>query len=201
MENFKNKLDTKLNELETTWNDIKKLNEFAKHTKVNLFLDIEATIKKELMEANEDKIISYKKQFADFIKDYSLTLDAKKDIKKLDILALIDFKVQKSIPLMTRINKNGKTMYMPLTRLSDIKKLKISNSQIKKATSLYSENSENKEYLKMINKIIDDAKNAIFEDEKKTAIEAGIENLKINSVEDMEKIVNYMTKSLKLKKK
>ena len=195
MENFTTILDSKLGELSGIWNDIKSLNKQAKYTKTALFLDIETTIHDELISANDGEIIAYKKQFGDMIKEYLLTLDDKK-VKQIDIVNLINFKVQNSIALYLYTNSKGNKCHLPLGKLQKLQLL--SKSQIKKITALYVAESKNEDYLTAIDTAIKAYEDAIIADETAVATLAGANDLKIKSLEDAQKVINHLTRKLKI---
>lgn len=208
MKNFNTKINTTLDTLATKWNSIKKLNEDVKSTKTWLFIDLEKMVNDEALEIQEtlECFVGLNKIALDLIEKIALNMDAKKDVKKLDILNTLGYKFKMNIKfylgareLSSGANKGQKvTTHIGLGTMQKLAKLDfLTKASIKKINNLYIiDDSKNTEYLTALKTAIVNEEKRLLDLDREIAKIANLNKCSID-----EKNIDAIIRVLQAKKK
>ena len=198
-----NIITEKLNVLAALWNEQKELSKKVSYNRDALFIDLDRAVNKEVASATGDANVPFK-SVIEFCENLILSLDSKKDVKKINILETIIFVYTYRVKIYLGKNSKGTRTFVKISSIKKMQKLEahIVKSQLKKVTTLWadSENAaENESYVAALGEYI----TGLQEKENKriatVASAAGLGKVAItaDNIEDLIKALQIKARNMK----
>ena len=193
----------KLNTLATLWNEQKELSKKVSHHRDALFIDLDRAVNYAVTAATGEENAPYK-SVIEFCENLILSLDAKKDQKKINILETIVFVYTYRVKIYLGKNSKGTRAFVKISSIKKMQKLEnhIIKSQLKKVTTLWNDTenaAENESYIAALGEYITDLQEKENKRIAAVASAAGLGKVDITAenIEDLIKALQIKARNMK----